>query len=380
MAFETNAAPSVVSAIRAFLVVRREDAIPFGSVASWATSTRGRAALGRIGRAAIGVAILIYLFTFVPVSHVLSAISSTEAGWVLLALGLRVMERLTAAASITILTRHLGMPLSVAQNWKIGMISMFYGTFLPGTLVGGAVRWYRMSRLNRMRAEAAAAVTFDRLIGTIILVITGLIFWFLENPAAASPTFNAALMVLLTGLLGGLCFSLSRRATSILIKPVARVASRSRLRSVYAGFEKVLASLQRLRHLPARAAATMVAATATRQLLTVGALSALAHALGLSIDFVTLGWICSFIAIALLMPITISGLGFREGALVVLLEPYGVSGSSAVALAFLVLLAHLAVAAGGGVLELKHLLAGVLSRGDPGQGDRECNHIPRQAV
>ena len=61
----------------------------------------------------------------------------------------------------------------------------------------------------------------------------------------------------------------------------------------------------------------------------------LALSIGLNLSFLDLGWIRSFIVIITMLPISFSGIGVREASLIVLLQPYSVSSSDAVALSFL---------------------------------------------
>jgi len=63
----------------------------------------------------------------------------------------------------------------------------------------------------------------------------------------------------------------------------------------------------------------------------------LALSIGLNLSFLDLGWIRSFIVIITMLPISFSGIGVREASLIVLLQPYSVSSSDAVALSFLLL-------------------------------------------
>jgi hypothetical protein len=81
-------------------------------------------------------------------------------------------------------------------------------------------------------------------------------------------------------------------------------------------------------------------------------------ALGLHIDIhlIIVGWVRSLINIATMVPISFSGLGIREGGLIVLLKPYGVSGSEAVALSFLIYLGNLFLGFIGGLLEARKFL------------------------
>jgi len=83
----------------------------------------------------------------------------------------------------------------------------------------------------------------------------------------------------------------------------------------------------------------------------------LAISLGIDISFLTMGWIRSLVTLILMVPISISGLGVREGLLLFFLEPYRTSGGDTLALSFLVFtVTVLLVGALGGFLEGRKLL------------------------
>lgn len=310
-------------------------------------------------RLVIGLAILFYIFTFIPFDGVLSAISGAQADFLALAFLVLVLERFTAALRTRILTGHLGMMgLSVWKLWEINTVATFYGMFLPGELAGGAVRWYKMSQPNRMRAEAAAAITFDRLVDTIVLLVLGMLFWLADPP----PIANTAIAILFFGLLGGLllalCLSLSRGAMALILRPLRFGANRRGFRMLYSMFEKVVTAVGRYRHLPAGEVAGILTLTLLRHLLSLVILFLFALALGMEVGFVNLGWVRSFMNVVTMIPISFSGLGIREGSLVLLLEPYGIPGTLAVALSFLTLIMHILMAAAGGLLEVKNVILG----------------------
>lgn len=327
------------------------------SQAPAANPSRRRSLGGWLLRLAIGLGILAYLFSLVPISEALDALASSRLEWIVLAVAALAIERFAAAVRITILSDQTGMSLSVWQNLKISMAATFYGMFLPGELAGGAVRWYKMSRPNGMRAQAAAALTFDRLTSTIMLLLTGIGFWLLEDPPMSNSTLELAFLVLLAALAVGVAISLSPRATSILLSAVSLSAQRMRISFVSEKLEKVLDSVQSFRELSGRRITTLLGVMLFRELVAVGLIFFLAASLGMGVTFLTIGWVRAFTNIAMMLPITVSGLGVREGTLMFALQPYGIDGSLALALSFLVLLTHILVAGAGGVFELKDWLA-----------------------
>jgi uncharacterized protein (TIRG00374 family) len=61
-------------------------------------------------------------------------------------------------------------------------------------------------------------------------------------------------------------------------------------------------------------------------------------AMGIHIRFVTIAWIRSGIILATMIPVSISGLGLREGAAYVLMNRYGVIAKESIAFSFLIFL------------------------------------------
>ncbi|HKT61675.1 MAG TPA: hypothetical protein VJQ46_16580, partial [Gemmatimonadales bacterium] len=78
-----------------------------------------------------------------------------------------------------------------------------------------------------------------------------------------------------------------------------------------------------------------------------------AQALGSPVGLAEITWARACYTLVLLLPITFAGLGAREGVLILLLQPYGVTGADAVALSFIQLGGTLILAVLGGLYELR---------------------------
>ena len=94
----------------------------------------------------------------------------------------------------------------------------------------------------------------------------------------------------------------------------------------------------------------------------------LAVAVGLEISYFQLVLVLALSSLASLLPISISGLGVREGGLIMLLEPFGVTGATVVALSFLMLGRSLLLGAIGAALEIQSTL-----RAKTGKGNRSIH-------
>jgi len=78
----------------------------------------------------------------------------------------------------------------------------------------------------------------------------------------------------------------------------------------------------------------------------------LARALGLELSLLTIGWVRSAVVLIAMLPVSLGGIGLREGAFLYFLTPCGVGQEQAVAYSFLVfIVAVLFLGILGGIVE-----------------------------
>ena len=229
----------------------------------------------------------------------------------------------------------LELPAGLSALLSHTLAGLFVSNFLPTTVGGDVVRATRLSANNGHRKVSAASVVLERLTGFIGLPLIALVALVL-NPALLRLGTASHLALALT--LGPLAAVL----------PFLALAANPRLGSRLSGSRwlglamTVHLGLVRLRRHPASAAAVMVAALAYQLTIVLAAWMA-AHALGISVGWTAMMAFMPVVAIAQAVPLSIGGLGLREGALVVLLAPLGVAASSAVALGLLLYAVNMAV-------------------------------------
>ena len=303
----------------------------------------------------VTVALLVVIFRYIPFGAVIREMSAAHGGWILAAFLLSFVERLVASWRVKLLTDQLAMRLSIWKIFEINVVAIFYSTFLPGDLAGGAVRWYRMAKPGGHRAEAFAAIVFERLIDTVVLVLFGVLFWFWSSPPFTSSALDLFLLAFLASLLGAMVFITSPFASTVLGWTGRVIPWQKPRRFVLEKFEKVLVSVRTFRTMSPGGMALLSTLTVARHLLSVWLLVCFALALGMTVSIPDLGWIRSFVNIVMMLPVTLAGLGIREGTLVVALHPYGVPGSQAVALSLFLFSLHLAFAVAGGLVEVVNM-------------------------
>jgi uncharacterized membrane protein YbhN (UPF0104 family) len=228
---------------------------------------------------------------------------------------------------------HSRLPRLVSHN----LAGQFVSNVLPTTIGGDVLRVSRLSRDTGETPGTFASVVLERLTGWLVLpVIT--IAGFVVNPGlrelgSATRIALALAFCTLVLLVGVLAAAASRRLGG-------RFAARADWRR-FAG--AVHLGLNRLRAHPSAAANVLLAGFAYQLTLVVAAVAA-AQSLGLRAAGLT-ALLAFFpaVLIAQVLPISMAGLGVREGAFVLFLGPLGVAKEEAIALGLLLYLLNVAV-------------------------------------
>jgi uncharacterized membrane protein YbhN (UPF0104 family) len=217
------------------------------------------------------------------------------------------------------------------------LAGQFVSNVLPTTIGGDVLRVSRLSKETGESPATFASVVLERLTGWLVLpVIT--IVGFAVNPGLRhlGTATRVALM---------LAFG-----TLVLLAAVLVAAGSSRLGGRFAktgGWRRFVGAVHlgvdRLRSDPGAAANVLVAGFAYQLALV---LSAVAAARALGVEAAGLTALLAFfpaVLIAQVLPISMSGLGVREGAFVLFLQPLGVAQKEAIALGLLLYLLNLVV-------------------------------------
>jgi uncharacterized protein (TIRG00374 family) len=304
-----------------------------------------RRLISRSIRYAIGIGLLVYIFSLVPLVDVFAAIRRSRPDYLLAALFVAITLQWLVAYRLRRVVNALGGSYSTAELFGINAATRFYGLFLPGGNVTGiAVRFYKIGSTRGMYAETALTLYSERVIATISLCAIGLIFWAMDQPAAPFWVMQVMGVVLLG--------SLYLLAVLMGVMPLlfAKLIDRGMTRVGGSVMTKVRRAVEQFRELPRSILIVVVSLSFVIHLLGICTFLLIAMSLGWSISFVSLGWIRSGLILATMIPISISGLGLREAAALLLLGTYG--DDEAVAFSLLVFaITVLVFSLLGGVIE-----------------------------
>ncbi len=282
--------------------------------------------LFRVGVAAM---LLLILFRVVPIVEVRAAATRLGAVAAALAVAGSFLIQGLIAVRLRLLCAAQRIRFGSIQVLQINLAAMFYGLILPGgNLTGGLVRVAKLSGSKLEMGRTAVAVVGDRFLATAALLVTGYVFW-IADAAGPSVTVGIALGL---GSAASLALYVLLFHGGITGVRIGRLASRLPLPAKL----RVLAGqLRGFTAFSARERIIVLALSIGGQLVGVTVFWILARSLGLGVSWLTLGWTRAAAMLLVILPVSLSGLGVREAAVVFLLRPYGVASADALALSLL---------------------------------------------
>ncbi|MEA3020065.1 MAG: glycosyltransferase 2 family protein [Actinomycetota bacterium] len=222
----------------------------------------------------------------------------------------------------------LGLRAGVRRLLNHYLAGLFVGNFLPSTIGGDVLRVARQSADNGDRPATFASVVLERLTGWLVLPLITLSA-FLINPSLRK-----------LGNATALAFGLSV-VTLVLLVALLVAAAHPRVGGRLAtseGWQRFLGAVHlgvdRFRRHPTAVVNVLVAGFAYQLAVVLSAFCA-ARALDISVGPTAILAFMPAVAIAQVLPISLGGLGVREGAFVLFLHPLGVERGDAIALGLL---------------------------------------------
>jgi len=226
----------------------------------------------------------------------------------------RVLVTFDARLGLTVLTRYY-------------LAGQFVGNVLPSTVGGDVVRISHSGRTIGSNETAFASVALERLTGFVALPLISIV-GFLFTPSIM--TWRRSWLALAID-----AATLAMLVVILYLAAHPRAAGRYAERDNWTRFVgAVHVGVHRLRRRPASVTAILATAVVYQVTVVISVYFA-ARALDISTPTAALFAFVPVVAIAQVVPVTVGGLGIREGLLVLFLGPFGVNETQAVALGLL---------------------------------------------
>ncbi|MDO8788269.1 MAG: lysylphosphatidylglycerol synthase transmembrane domain-containing protein [Sulfuritalea sp.] len=299
------------------------------------------------------------------------AVACGLLGWLLARADLVALWRLLSSqAPIGILAaialQWFGIVVATAKWWlllpaqsfgplfRLNMAAQFYSLVIPGQVGAEAFKAYQLGR-GRADAQAiAASVLFDKLTCLIALLVLGVGGASMTNlPVGDAARLSlVGLLVVGFGVLVGLRFE----ALSLFVE-----GRLTHFGQRFPKFEQL--SSQMVLFVNAWCAYTRqpvalwgsLAVGLVQEAIYISIVVVLARSLGLDIPILEWCWIFALVSMAAVLPISLAGVGVREGAFVGILAAFAIPVEQALAVSLSIFALHLLLGLIGGCLEFVRL-------------------------
>ena len=231
------------------------------------------------------------------------------------------------------------------------LVGAFYSMLLPGVTGGDVVRVGRCARQTGCQlGTATASVLLERISGLFALLFVAFsAYLFFPGTLSLLLTVEQRSRVTVVAVAGAILTAiviLGRRVWQ-------RWLPHKDVRGIWRFVHSALEALSILR---GRTLGIVFILSILFQTMDIVVAFSLSQALELGVPFAGFLAVIPLVYLATFLPISLGGLGVREGALTFLLAQFGVATSDAVTLAFLVYTSRIVTAGSGGVIQLVETL------------------------
>ena len=228
-------------------------------------------------------------------------------------------------------------------------IGHFFGNFFPTEIGGDVIKGYEVGKISGKHAESLVAVAMERITGFLMLLMCALLGIFFNWDLANELNITYLLFVLLGITFLTIIVFLNKRFAKWIKRKLNFLRyhkSIAKLQSLYEAFYLYKKNIKILFF--------TLTISLIFQVYTIWFTYALMKCLNIEASFLQLFLIVPFIAIISMIPLSINGIGIREGAFVFFFTSTGVDASQSLALALVYRFSGILYAMLGGFLYIKY--------------------------
>ena len=279
-----------------------------------------------VAEAVVSAVVLAVLLAHAGVDQVADALGRTRLDWLLPAVLLSIATIFLMAWRWRLLLLAKGIEAPIGWLCRTYFVALFAGQFLPTAIGGDAVRAVELGRRTRDAPESVASVLIDRLMGVVSLVALALLAFALGGSAAHRPAVVVAEAAFGLAAAAILAMVFSSRVRGFVARALGPRAEGRRL-AAGQQFYEALHSYRNHRAVLAAVFGLALVVQAAR----IGVIWMLVKALGLHVAFPVILVTGPVVFAALVLPVSLNGIGVREAVFVYFLHPF-VATSEAIAL------------------------------------------------
>lgn len=299
-----------------------------------APATRAYSYVLKLG---LGLGILALVAYFVDLRETLNALRSAHPGWLLLSLACYISTRILMGIKWWVLLGGRRDTVSYATVQRALLLSDYHGLLFPNTLAIDAFRAVLLRHHPRGWTHTAASIVADRVINVAVAAVVALLALLITSLVVTTPfasSITLAAVAICSSVVVAALAVASQRLFDLAIAMLRAIAGRGALEGLV---DRILHKLGEL-HGAMRTMLTNPRVVVQAVLL--AALLVLMRCLSAYFAFwaigtpVGIGWALALmpvITILALLPLTLFGLGLKDGAFVFFFTGIGVAASAALA-------------------------------------------------
>ena len=297
---------------------------------------RAGSSVSRWCRIGVSAVLLLGLLGYIDLGEAVRVLRHADPGLLALALLTSVAQLCLSSYRWYMLLHGKHEAVTFGSVLRINFTSSFVGFFMPGGMGIEVVRIYSLSRATADVALSISSVLVERVLALLTLFSLVLLALLLSPPGLPPSIGYAAWFGL--ALLGLFSVTLMARRAR---RATARLLGAVRLRRINAGMARLYACLDAYRKQPGMMA-WAIAVAIGYQFMRIALVIFCAWALRQHLPLVYFILFVPIIIVLTLLPISIAGLGVREGAFVYLFGLVGMRPEDAFMLSVLVFLMNIA--------------------------------------
>ncbi len=258
---------------------------------------------------------------------------------------------------LTIKWKRLASPLKIKSSFfellKLNYISIFYSSFLPGQSSGELVKGLKLTKKEGSTQKVWIPIFIDKVTNLLMVFIIGFIAVLSDKTFSTNSAliFTVSLLTISFSIITLILFSDNTKyLTNFLRGKLINCLKFLKLKTdLLENFS--LSYLENYKKHNLLMFETIIW-SALIKLPHVFTFYFLALSLNINLSVIQCAWLFSIISIVTFLPISFSGLGVREGALIVILSKLGIERFNSLSLSLLIYLTGTLVAIIGGIFEL----------------------------
>lgn len=306
--------------------------------------------LSLAGKLLLSAGLMAFLVTRVPLERLGETLRSADPRWLFGAMGLLLASNVVGSFQWDRLLRVVGVRIPFWKVCAYYHVGLFFNNFLPANIGGDIARISDATRYGPTRGAAISAVVMDRLIGTVALGGLALV-----STLPALDRFHLSLVyVALVGFFVVGVILLWAVFHPRLLPGLERLLARIGLRALGPHLDDLAERFQTYRDRRPLFLGLLAVALVV-QVARVGVHVLVARALGIDVPTAYFFLFVPLLAVIVSLPISLNGIGVREGAGILLFGLVGLDRTRAFSLQFATWLIAVAISLLGGLVLLARI-------------------------